>query len=136
MRSLLSAFLLSLLAIPAWADVFSFETPSGNIQCSVGLSGGGSDIICDIVQKTGVPPLPRPPTCTQAWGHRFSMLERGFVQMECAPFPQDFEVPEKAPYGVTGSWGGIRCLSETTGLQCQNADGHGFFLSRRVQTVY
>lgn len=127
---------LSVLAGPALADVFLFETPSGNIQCSVGLGAGWSDISCDIIEKSGPPALPRPSDCSQAWGHRFTMLETGPVQVECSAPPTDFDISEKAPYGVSGEWGGISCLSETTGLTCRNADGRGFFLSRRSQTVF
>lgn len=127
---------LCLTSTPAVADVFMFETPSGNIQCTVGVEVNHADISCDIVQRSGPPAAPRPANCGAAWGHTFTMLQRGPVQMECAFPPRDFEISEKARYGVTGSWGGLSCRSETTGLTCRNADGHGFFLSRRAQQVF
>lgn len=127
---------LFLLARPALADVIQFETPSGNIQCSVGLGADFSDISCDIIDRSGPPALPRPDSCTGTWGHRFTMLETGPVQVECTAPPQALRIPEKAPYGVAGTWGDISCLSETTGLTCRNADGRGFFLSRQSQLVF
>lgn len=131
MRRILTIVLTLLAATPSRADVFSFETPSGNIECSVGLGEGPSDIICEIVQTSAPPPRPRPADCSASWGHRYSMRARGPVTMDCAPEPRDLVISEKAPYGQTGSWDGITCLSDTSGLQCMNLDGHGFFLSRR-----
>ncbi|WP_152477195.1 DUF6636 domain-containing protein [Roseovarius sp. THAF9] len=125
-----------LFASPALADVFLFETPSGNIECSVGIGQTSSDIICEIIEKTGPDAQPRPSNCSATWGHKFSMLETGTVQMECANTPRNSDIAEKAPYGVSATWGEITCWSERTGFECRNASGHGFFLSRRVQRVY
>ncbi|WP_172294221.1 DUF6636 domain-containing protein [Pseudoruegeria sp. HB172150] len=130
------ALLVALTASPAMADVFSFETPSGNIECSVGIGRNSADIICEIIQKNGPPARPWPADCAQVWGHRFMLRERGPVEMQCAPPPKNLSYSDKAPYGVTGEFGGITCLSERTGFQCSNLDGHGFFLSRARQSVY
>lgn len=132
----LAACMAASIALPAQADVFMFETPSGNIQCSVGIERDFSDVSCEIVQTNAAPPRPRPATCAAAWGFRYSMGDRGPVKMECAPYPRDFDISEKAPYGVTGEWGGVACHSSTSGLRCWNSDGHGFMLSRRVIQVF
>ena len=127
---------LILLATPAAADVFTFETPSENIQCSVGLEAGFSDIYCTIIVRQGPPALPRPANCNSDWGHAFMMMNRGPVEMQCTPLDTNKGGFDRAEYGVTGEFGGFVCQSERTGLTCQNEDGHGFFLSRRQQTVF
>ena len=60
---------LLLLLVPfvpglVMADAFNFETPSGNIDCSVGLMAGGSEIYCTIHERQGPPALPAPASCT------------------------------------------------------------------------
>lgn len=125
------------LTLPAHADVWSFATPSKNIECWVGESFEGSDIECTIYQKGGTPPAPRPAGCTQNWGHVFFMTDRGFVSMECKTVAgQGQGAQHVAEYGVTSSFGGFTCTSARTGLECRNLDGHGFFLSRAVQRVF
>lgn len=120
----------------AHADVFTFETPSENIQCDVGLGGGGSDIHCTIIVINGPSPFPKPGNCTSDWGHDFYMNNRGPVSVGCQPLNTNKDGWDKAEYGVTGEFGGFTCHSATTGLRCSNEDGHGFFLSRAVQNVF
>ncbi len=120
----------------AFADVWSFETPSENVQCTVGQDFNvQSDITCTIIERSGPPALPRPGNCTAGWGHVFSMRERGPVTMECQHPSQDRSAFDRADYGVTGEFGGFTCLSTRQGLTCTNRDGNGFFLSRRQQAV-
>lgn len=123
------------VAAPAAADIFPIRTPSGNIGCSVGLEAGPTgDIICEIVERQGPPAAPRPADCAGPWGHVFVLLERGPVEMQCgAPGTPSGDV---AAYGQTGRFGAITCQSSEAGFQCSNADGHGFFLSRRRQSVF
>ena len=123
-------------AAPALADVFTFETPSENIQCSVGLERGFSDIMCTIINRQGPTALPRPAGCNSDWGHDFAMNNRGPVRMTCGPLNRNKDGFDRAEYGVTGRFGGFVCQSERTGLTCTNEDGHGFFLSRRSQKVF
>ena len=120
----------------AAADVWTFETPSENIQCSVGEGPTSSDIRCTIIERSGQPAAPRPEWCVSDWGHTFLMNDRGFVSMECAPLNRNRDGFDRADYGVTGQFGGFVCTSATTGLTCRNLDGHGFFLSRAVQQVF
>lgn len=132
------ALLLAFGASPVAADVFLFKMPSNNVVCSVGLEADSSDIICTIFAKSGPPPLAAPADCMSYWGHVYSLRDTGPTEMLC----QDFNagsaasVREVAPYGVTGTFGGISCLSQETGLRCTNRDGHGFQLSRRTQTIF
>ena len=138
MRLLLPAMVAALTAAPALADVTPFETPSGNIQCSVGTGEGPPGIECMISELSGAPTTPRPAGCNGVWGHRFAMGERGVVTLQCgSPLPRDrAPAGNIAQYGKVGQFGGIVCQSSEAGLECRNADGHGFFLSRRRQSVF
>ena len=49
----LSFALFALSSFPTLADVWTFNTPSGNIECSVGEGFDGSDIICSIFKRSG-----------------------------------------------------------------------------------
>lgn len=126
------------LAGPALADVSPFKTPSGNIECYIGTGDGPPDLSCTIFSFTGTPNVPRPLSCSGAWGHEYTLLARGPVRMSCGGPGSKNAAPgvEVAPYGVSADWGGISCTSERTGLTCKNADGHGFILSRRVLKVW
>lgn len=136
-RLLLVGLVLALSATPVRADVWTFETPSENIQCSVGEGAGvQSDIICTIIERSGSFALPRPSTCTSDWGHTFKMREFGPVEVLCTPTSMDRGGFDRADYGVTGEFGGFTCNSSTKGLTCTNRDGNGFFLSRKVQRVF
>lgn len=128
-------------ADPARADVTPIKTPSGNIECSVGTGGEPgiqSDIRCVIFERSGPPAIPRPRDCAGPWGHDFSMRAKGRVHLECGGPGQRNTAPGVAiaPYGESGNFDGISCFSSRKGLRCHNSDGHGFFLSRRKQTVF
>lgn len=125
------------IATPAVADVSPFSTPSGNIQCSYGVGGELSDVICEIIERSGPPAMPKPASCKDAWGHKFMIREIGPVEMSCgAPYGGE-PSGEIAGYGQTADYGGgFRCTSEKTGFTCVNRDGHGVHLSRASQTVW
>ncbi|WP_346915729.1 peptidoglycan-binding domain-containing protein [uncultured Roseibium sp.] len=120
----------------ALADVWTFETPSKNIQCTVEQEAGvQSDITCTIIDRSGPLALPRPIGCNSDWGHTFSMRERGPVGILCQTTDRSKNGFETAAYGVTGNFGGFNCHSSTQGLTCTNRDGNGFMLARQRQTV-
>jgi hypothetical protein len=121
---------------PAHADVFGFETPSGNIDCTVGLEANMSDIHCIIAERNGPPARPAPVDCNGHWGHDFLMRDRGPVLMLCEDVLRNETWADKAQYGVRGRFGGITCQSSEKGFECRNRDGHGFFLSRARQQVF
>lgn len=127
------------VAAPAAADVFTFATPSGNIECSVGIGEGPSDIICTIYNREGPPALPKPATCTGIWGHDFMMRSIGRVEMTCRdrPLGQPGGAQGIAHYGEQSGFDpALVCLSTERGLECRNSEGHGFFLSRARQSVF
>jgi hypothetical protein len=126
-----------LVASSAQADVAIFRMPSGNVECSVGTGEAASDISCVIFERAGTPAAPRPAGCDGAWGHRFTMRERGPVRLECgAPGVPVMDSANDFAYGRTAEVPGISCRSSREGLECRNADGHGFLLSRTRQSVF
>lgn len=135
MKRLLLVLTLAPAAM-ADADVFNFETPTGNIDCSVGVERDFTEIYCTIHERSGSPAAPRPAGCDSDWGHNFFMRNRGPVQIVCEPKGPNYEAMERAEYGVTGRMDGIDCTSSRQGLECRNEDGHGFFLSRAVQRLF
>ncbi|WP_286192603.1 DUF6636 domain-containing protein [Stappia sp. BW2] len=135
---------LSSLALGLWftisvslADIWTFETPSENIQCTVGEDFNVlSEITCTIIQRAGPPALPKPGGCNLDWGHTFSMKEKGPAEILCVQTDRTKGGFDRAEYGVTGEFGGFICHSSRKGLKCSNQDGHGFFLSRAKQSVF
>ena len=136
MPRFLSSIVLILFAPASVADVWTFETPSENIQCIVGQEPGISDLTCTIIERSGAPAFPRPAECQSDWGHEFFMTNTGAVRMLCQPVNRNRDGFDRAEYGVTGSFGGFVCYSSEKGLECKNEVGHGFFLSRAVQKVF
>lgn len=128
---------LGLVTGPTRADVWTFETPSENIQCTVGQEIGiQSDITCTIIERSGAPAQPRPADCASDWGHTFSMRETGPAQVICTETSRSKDGFSKADYGITGEFGGFTCHSSRQGLKCTNRDGAGFFLSRKAQKIF
>jgi hypothetical protein len=134
LRSLI-IFILS--TAPAFADVWSFGTPSGNIECVVGEGFEGSDIQCTIYQRSTAANVPGLSGCPISRGITFSMLNTGRVSGACAaPGARPTGTQSVAEYNVEGRFGGLVCYSATSGLQCRNESGHGFHLSRSNQQVF
>ena len=128
-------FLVALFPANSFADVWTFETPSENIQCAVGQEANYADLTCTIIKRSGAPAMQRPSDCTAEWGHVFFMQDRGPVEMQCSNGNHSKGGFDRADYGVTGKFGGFTCHSSKKGLKCTNRDGNGFFLSRRQQTI-
>lgn len=128
---------LSLFATTAAADVWSFSTPSGNIECVVGEGVNTSDIECTIYKRSQSAKVAELATCPVSRAITFYMQDRGGVQGICAaPGIHPTGTQGVAEYNVEGNFGGFTCFSATSGLQCRNLDGHGFHLSRANQTVF
>jgi hypothetical protein len=108
----------------------TFRTPSGNIYCAYEhYSFAPIDLRCEI--RTGVKPLPpKPRTCDADWGAGYSMRQTGLAHVLCISDTIYDPKAKVLAYGRTWHGGGFTCTSQTTGLRCMNARGHGFFLSR------
>lgn len=110
---------------------YQFQTPDGNIACSMGPSttDGLSFAGCEIGNHTYVAP-PTPPNCHLAYGDRFTLVQGSPPVLDC--HGDTIRVPGLAtlPYGQTRSSGPITCDSEATGVTCTDSStGHFFRVS-------
>jgi len=133
MKKLL-AFLLITTATQVSAEGYGFRTPSGNIYCNGSVEG--SEIGCSIVERNGPPAQADTGACPGVWGHHIQLGPTGPAIVVCGGAPRKSTYTDVASYGVSASFGEISCRSEKTGLQCTNAAGHGFLLSRQNQRVW
>jgi hypothetical protein len=115
-------------AASASATLATFKTPSGNIGCLYDSSP--AYLRCDI--GSGLRPLPpRPKGCQLDWGFSLNMGRTSKARVTCAG---DTALDPRARvlrYGSTWRRGPFSCRSRTTGLTCENAAGHGWFMSRQ-----
>ncbi len=134
---------LGLSAAGVRADEATFKSPTGNINCLYSDFDAKPEVRCDILQF--VPSFKTVPAgasnevmaCTPARLHGFTVTPTG---LKGAAFcPTDAVVDMDAivlAYGNSWSRSGITCKSETSGMTCANAAGHGFFLSKAQQKVF
>jgi hypothetical protein len=111
----------------AQADSSKFQSPSGNIYCTLAADGAA----CDISDYTYQPPPP--PECGKhiSWGSRFTLTPGKPAAMEC--HGDTLRVPGESTlnYGQTISAGTITCASEQSGMKCTDtSSGHYFRVSR------
>jgi len=121
------------LAQTAHADSTEFQSPSGNIQCSMRSGDSG----CDIDDYTFAPPITAiTPSCSGAMlVVRFEVAQGHPAGAAChpgGPF-SDLHAPGLATldYGQTRSVGAFTCDSEFSGMTCTDTStGHFFTVSR------
>lgn len=120
----------AILTLPATAHADSkyFQTPSGNIFCTIDSSGAA----CDIQQYTYTPPPP--PECAQhiSWGSRFRLNPGKPGVVECHGDTLQLPGEPTLAYGKSISAGSITCSSsEQDGVKCtDSSSGHYFRVSR------
>lgn len=119
------------------APVEGFQTPSRNIFCQVFRFDRPYALRCDVMNLEGpVPPKPRDCRDTD-WGQAFAVAENGAVGHRiCYTDTVASETLETLPYGTTFRTKEFTCKSETNGVTCSNAGGHGFFVSRKTQSTF
>lgn len=124
----LGALALPLAAIARAASYYSFQSPSGNIQCGVGTLENAF-AICEIRDHTWVAP-PRPTPCEGGWGDRISMDQGSAPALACHTDTVKGTGYPTLQYGQTYSVDAITCDSETSGITCtDNGTGHYFRLA-------
>ena len=101
-----------------------FETPSGNILCE----SSSSSLLCVI--GSGLVPEPSHDFCPVDWIGVF--IQTGeYAGPSCSGDPGISREPaEVLAYERTWALDGVTCLSESTGLTCQDQSGNGFTLAR------
>jgi hypothetical protein len=119
-------------------DLPGIQTPSHNIFCMASPAMEGQptpELRCDIRQMTTRPPRP-PANCPESWGDAFFIDPTGPGKLMCHGDTVTNPSYPVLAYGRTWSVYGFACLSQTTGLTCRNAQGHGFSISREAQKVF
>jgi outer membrane protease len=117
------------LALPATAhaDSQNFQTPSGNIACTLDVGG----VACDIAEYTyQVPPGPE---CAKhlKWGNRFTLSTGQPGAMSCHGDTLRVAGEQTLNYGQTISAGNTNCESQPSGVRCTDkTSGHFFEVSK------
>jgi hypothetical protein len=136
--SVLAAFAVLLATTPharAQPDD-GFRSPTGNIHCQAFRLDDGAALRCDIRNISNRPPQ-RPKDCDLEWGRAFEVSDK--AQRAARICHGDTVMDEKLPtlrYGASFERYGFTCRSEQTGVECRNASGNGFMLSRARQQVF
>lgn len=116
-------------------ELIFFHTPTGNIHCMID-QGENPGVRCDLLQ---VEPsfTDRPSDCDLDWGDSFWIgPEEDSGSLVCHGDTVADPLGAVLDYGQVARGGGVVCVSAKTGLTCQTAEGHGFFLSRKEQKVF
>jgi hypothetical protein len=106
-----------------------FQTPSGNIRCSMSTySTGGDTVRCEITDHTWEPD--EPVGCQLNWGDRVVMDQGSMAEFGC--YGQEMPAPTHTlEYGQLQTHGTLGCVSKPTGVTCTDGvSGHYFFISR------
>ena len=127
---------LAFMATPALADEYiAFQSPTGNIHCSLYEWDGRTTVRCDLRDYTPNY-TKRPPGCEYDWGMSFAVEARGKGYLACVSDSMVDPQNPVLPYGEAVSMGGISCASAKTGMTCTNAEGHGFSVAKAKQRLY
>jgi len=146
MRAILFTYVMiaaAVIARPAEADDATFKTPTGNINCLYLDFKGEEEIRCDISQFTpSFKTVPRGTSneaiiCTPALLRGYSVTPSASTGRAFCPTDAVIDPGSSVlPYGARITRGGMTCVSETSGMTCKNAAGHGFSISRAQQKVF
>lgn len=123
------------LSATAHADSSPFQSPSGNLVCSLVITDRGrlapqSSAGCDIDDYTYVPPPGPPCPAGFQWGHEVWLDAGSPAHFRCQGAPLATGSLPTLDYGQKKSAGQITCDSEPSGITCNDGSGHFFHLSR------
>ena len=130
---LISAGISGAPAATAQPDMHFFVTPSGNIACLA-----DSDWVrCDIEERDWSPPA-RPADCSDqtGYGQGITLNATGKPEFVCAGDTTFGGDATTLQYGDRDGANGYTCFSETTGVRCENRDGHGFTIGREAYRLF
>jgi hypothetical protein len=134
----LAAVGLAVLVLPESAaaqDSIGFQSPTGNIHCSIYTWTGSAEVRCDLREYTASYTR-RPADCELDWGMAFVVGATGPGVLGCVGDTMIDRGNLVLPYGEAVSLGGISCVSAKTGMTCTNAEGHGFSVARAKQKLF
>ncbi len=134
---------LLLATCSAQAESASFKSPTGNINCIYSDYDNKPEVRCDIMQFTPSFKTVPPGTsneiirCTPQKLNAFVITPNDSNGSAFCPTDAAIDGEQVVlAYGQTFKRGGLLCTSETSGVTCMNAAGHGFSLSRASQKVF
>jgi len=106
-----------------------FQSPSGNIHCSMFTYGaGGHTVRCEVANHTWT--ATQPDGCQMNWGDRVALEEGSAAVFGC--YGQQMPAPTHTlAYGHSQNLGSLSCKSETVGITCvDTTTWHYFSVSR------
>lgn len=116
-------------------EYIAFQSPTGNIHCSLYQWNGTTTVRCDLREYT--PSYTKaPPNCEYDWGMSFAVDRQGKGYLACVSDSMVDRGNPVLPYGEAVSLGGISCVSAKTGMTCTNAAGHGFSVAKARQKLF
>jgi hypothetical protein len=128
--AVLSAFLPAPFTARAADSYYSFQSPSGNIDCGMGFLNDNGFVTCEIGNHLWVAP-PRPPSCEGGWGDRIGMDQGSPPALNCHTDTLRGTTEPTLAYGSTYTVGEMSCDSELSGVTCTDASTrHSFRISR------
>ncbi|MGU3500507.1 hypothetical protein [Mycobacterium sp. C31M] len=114
-------------------ELTGFQSPSGNVGCSIDV-----DMVrCDIAERNWAPP-PRPADChpNVGSGQGLMVWAAGTSEVVCAG-DTTLGYGEVLPYGDAIQAGRLQCDSTETAMRCFDRDTkHGFSLSREGYELF
>ena len=120
------------------SQIESFQSPSHNVRCSMGLEADGTGFIrCDIAEHSWTLPAPQEPCEDGDWGSVATVsTERGEATMgACVSDAAGGD--EVLQYGHGIRLGELDCRSATTGMTCRIwSTSHGFVLSKAAYRLF
>lgn len=116
-------------------ELHAFKSPTGNIACLFSV-GATTTVRCDLAQLNRSFTT-APKDCDLEWGDSFEIssgARRGALGChgDTVIDPQ----AEVLDYGSTLRFGDIACVSSKAGMTCRTAQGHGFTVSRKMQSLF
>ena len=134
----LSAIAAAMLATtafrPAPQQLYSFQTPTGNIGCMADNDGGRWSLRCDIGEREWRGAAPGR-DCDMDSGDALGLGAAGRTYWVCHG---DTVLHQGAVLGYGSTWraGPFTCTSARTGVTCRNRGQHGFTLSRGSYRIF
>ena len=108
-----------------------FQTPSGNIICALSRQFA----TCEILRKSYVPSVPKPPSCNLDYGHRLTVDATGTVTFVCHGDSMSGIAENVLPYGKFLQRGRLTCSSKPSGMTCGTEKG-GYKLSAQEVVIF
>jgi len=114
-------------------ETYFFETPSGNINCSISRVSA----VCEVRKQTYEPPA-KPSDCDLDYGTMIAVKRGERAEFSCHGDTGFGAIGTfEMAYGERISNGIVTCSSATSGMSCSTASGsHGFELSRGSYRLY